>query len=364
MKTHYERIIVSELVQSQLTNIRRSLGEHATYRDIALSSVFDEANEMMKKYLIHVYQNELEAMSNQTEMHDFLQQHLEQQMIFTTNMMFHVYKFVTNHMKIYQISQDLGDMLMNTTLKKVPSELLQSPYEEIVLETPINLLSLNDGETGEHNVYNIYVNIEEHTGEKVLKLFIAALSNENSVDELDDKCFYFKLIVKDGENIHDSVNRQADDFIADGKKYSDSSDLMNIKKISRIFNFVLNCLLYITGAECDIKYIDRRRDLQGKMDRAKSGGKRKKWERMINNCDLPKYVIGSSIKLTRMEKEAYDCARTGTGSKHTSRTIVQGHWRNQVYGEGRSLRKMVWIKPFWRGPEFGELINKKHRVSL
>lgn len=33
------------------------------------------------------------------------------------------------------------------------------------------------------------------------------------------------------------------------------------------------------------------------------------------------------------------------------RFIVRGHWRNQVYGEGRALRRRQWIAPFWKGPE-------------
>jgi hypothetical protein len=33
------------------------------------------------------------------------------------------------------------------------------------------------------------------------------------------------------------------------------------------------------------------------------------------------------------------------------RTLVRGHWRLQPYGPNNSLRKAIWIRPFWRGPE-------------
>lgn len=33
------------------------------------------------------------------------------------------------------------------------------------------------------------------------------------------------------------------------------------------------------------------------------------------------------------------------------RHVVRGHWRNQVCGPQRSLRKRIWIEPHWRGPE-------------
>jgi hypothetical protein len=40
-----------------------------------------------------------------------------------------------------------------------------------------------------------------------------------------------------------------------------------------------------------------------------------------------------------------------TGRTHTSRVWVTGHWRNQPYGPGRTLRRPVYIHPFLRGPE-------------
>jgi hypothetical protein len=34
----------------------------------------------------------------------------------------------------------------------------------------------------------------------------------------------------------------------------------------------------------------------------------------------------------------------------TRRWIVEGHWRQQAYGEGRALRRPTWIAPFVKGP--------------
>lgn len=47
--------------------------------------------------------------------------------------------------------------------------------------------------------------------------------------------------------------------------------------------------------------------------------------------------------------------RPPTGQPHsvewTKRWIVSGHWRQQAYGEGRQLRKPVYIAPHVKGPE-------------
>jgi hypothetical protein len=42
------------------------------------------------------------------------------------------------------------------------------------------------------------------------------------------------------------------------------------------------------------------------------------------------------------------------GRKHGAPTVqvmVRGHYRRQVCGVGRMERKVIWIEPFWRGPE-------------
>ncbi|MBI4918178.1 MAG: hypothetical protein HY825_20240 [Acidobacteria bacterium] len=33
------------------------------------------------------------------------------------------------------------------------------------------------------------------------------------------------------------------------------------------------------------------------------------------------------------------------------RWIVRGHWRNQPCGPGRMQRELIWICPYWKGPE-------------
>jgi hypothetical protein len=40
----------------------------------------------------------------------------------------------------------------------------------------------------------------------------------------------------------------------------------------------------------------------------------------------------------------------GSGTPRTHRWLVSGHWRNQPYGPGRSLRRPQWIAPHLAGP--------------
>jgi hypothetical protein len=42
---------------------------------------------------------------------------------------------------------------------------------------------------------------------------------------------------------------------------------------------------------------------------------------------------------------------TATGRTLSKRFMVRGHWRQQVYGKGRTLRRPTWIAPHIKGPD-------------
>jgi hypothetical protein len=46
---------------------------------------------------------------------------------------------------------------------------------------------------------------------------------------------------------------------------------------------------------------------------------------------------------------------TGEKRHYSHRFIVGGHWRNQACGPHRSLRRLVWIHPYIKGPDDAEL---------
>jgi hypothetical protein len=64
------------------------------------------------------------------------------------------------------------------------------------------------------------------------------------------------------------------------------------------------------------------------------------------------YIIGSKSPLWKAAPNA--APATGEpeeGWTLSVRTIVRGHWRKQACGPGMADRKVIWIRPHWRGPE-------------
>lgn len=44
-------------------------------------------------------------------------------------------------------------------------------------------------------------------------------------------------------------------------------------------------------------------------------------------------------------------------------TLVRGHKKRQVFGPGSSLRKVIWIEPYWRGPEGAPILARAHHIG-
>lgn len=54
---------------------------------------------------------------------------------------------------------------------------------------------------------------------------------------------------------------------------------------------------------------------------------------------------------------------SGAGRTIDKRFVVRGHWRMQSYGEKHALRKSLWIKPYWKGPELAEIVSRPYKVD-
>lgn len=44
-------------------------------------------------------------------------------------------------------------------------------------------------------------------------------------------------------------------------------------------------------------------------------------------------------------------------------SIVRGHYKRQVIGIGRAGRKVIWVEPYWRGPEEAPILTRPYHVG-
>lgn len=74
------------------------------------------------------------------------------------------------------------------------------------------------------------------------------------------------------------------------------------------------------------------------------------------------YYVGKPLK--------YDCrpAVSHYLSGHrvappSVQSMVRGHYKRQVIGVGRAGRKVIWVEPYWRGPEDAPILARPYHVG-
>lgn len=60
---------------------------------------------------------------------------------------------------------------------------------------------------------------------------------------------------------------------------------------------------------------------------------------------------------------AYLAGEVEDGASPMFQSLVRGHFKRQVVGVGRLSRKVIWIEPYWRGPEDAPILVRPHRVG-
>jgi len=57
------------------------------------------------------------------------------------------------------------------------------------------------------------------------------------------------------------------------------------------------------------------------------------------------------IQLRRAERAAHEPSDGSAPREWSCQWVVRGHWRQQVWGEGRKGRRPIWITPYVKGPD-------------
>lgn len=69
------------------------------------------------------------------------------------------------------------------------------------------------------------------------------------------------------------------------------------------------------------------------------------------------FILGGAVKAD-CRQAVKDYVAGNTTHKLSVQILVRGHWRAQAHGVRHSLRKVIWIEPFWRGNEDAPILAK------
>jgi len=249
----------------------------------------------------------------------------------------HIIKpFVQNKkVRTYCITNQLTQALEKTHLKGLIAEDIQLPEPLTVVHLMGRLDSL---------VVFLQFDINE-TDTK--KLHIITFFPKGSIK--DDLSSYMYTSYR-----HETELKMFDPYNIDAAGCYNPSEYDIIRETIRIS---INALLYITNNLKDVWQTDANKevtDLEARMLNAQGAKREKLKERLRSMPKTPIQLVGRHYVIDK--KLQRDPTVSGEADYHLRvRFIVAGHWRKQACGPGLTERRLMWIQPYWKGPEFAPI---------
>lgn len=243
--------------------------------------------------------------------------------LLTTQLMEFNYDFKASGSKIFRVEEQAFNELVNTEIRNLTDEFLNLPYQTIALHLPFNESLSIRGELAE------WVYLSEFEEDNGKRIHICCISKETNFT-----VFEFSFT---GGDIYSQVKAQILEKYASKRAYAE---------VKQLINFVLALILYINSESQDLRIVHPKVSPLVKHETSR----------------LPVCKVGSTISINKDFKNV-SLRTEGSGFEHhILKWLVRGHFRNQPVGEGRSERKIIWIRPFFKGKERESDIQAKPAI--
>jgi hypothetical protein len=297
--------------------------------------------------------------------------------------------FALSSKKTFHINDNLADHLANTEVN-VKSSLIQLPFPSALFtftsRSVINAMHNMRGARGRLDMndarldYTAPVSVFLTTlpADKLMggrKLVICAWHAK-----LPDKCYFMlkrELYLGDDWVLEQSIRTDWENLTP-----SNIGNGMNINREEHVigaqdddsfytdgfvfYRIILNAVLYLSSDQAELTdRVSPRRDIEARATNLISLTKRRKLLQSGGRyTDFDYQEVGSSVGAIVIDRSALGGASGGRVSgKPLVRFMVRGHWRQQAHGAGRQDRRLVWIRPFYKGVDMATAINKPYLVK-
>jgi len=284
---------------------------------------------------------------------------------YEANVMYHLYNMIQNGEHIYYVTTQLAAKLAQTNIN-VETYFLKSPFREIYVQIDPGLFTMHDVDGTETPVHGFYVYLNDLGHIKDLRIMVVSVMEPQEGIPFNDSGYYFHLELPSGK-----IRKTVKDVIDENLRTKEVEINMygghiNLDYMEEFTYFVLNTLLYLTSKDPDVIRhfpIDLSKKIAGLKNPAKV---RKELQRAERSTSLPIFIAGAS--LTSNSKDIEDIRRAGSIGKWKlqNKILVSGHYRKQWYGskvEDNRRQELIWIDPYEKGPDAGELMSRKIQVG-
>lgn len=265
----------------------------------------------------------------------------------------------------YEVASGLAERLRHTLLKGLTSDDLRLPHPAICIRVPAQASLSMQGPDGEYQVMEAYV--VEHAAAEDRHWRVLINAELPGTDRF--MRHQYELPLPPGGELAASIaaadegvrsTPMSDDRDEEGVLLFEHTDERDAStRFRATFRWLMNVVIYATndGERRELYRSREAAQLRARMLKLPKGKKREELKQRLRGMDIRKTILlGPSVPLM-------DAGPGAGGQPLTVRQRVQGHWRHQAHGAGRASRKLIWVEPYWRGPDDGVLpVKTKHRL--
>lgn len=277
----------------------------------------------------------------------------------STQQLWQHFQWIEHGRRVYEIGETLAAGLVDTEMRVALRD-IPVPIPAYYLRVPETLgLTVWNKETGEHVLDGFYVRhsfLENLEGEKnAVSILAIGRPQDTGFGVTDDALAAFS-IPGNVDNVEEWL--ETDESRLPARRGLGTND-HRTKAWSRL---VLGACLYLATGDADT---EKRRLGPSEEARKKAKGMSgKAGKRYLDSLTLPVHYVRVGFKET-LDPQLLERAQASKEARElTKRFVVRGHYRNQAHGPGRQERKVIYIKPHWKGPTWAEAVSARiHRVE-
>jgi hypothetical protein len=266
----------------------------------------------------------------------------------------------------FVFSLPLASKLLLTDATHIQWKDFHCTFRAFVIQLPPDLADLIDPHTGHHPLDSIIVVDGTANGKRRLQILFKGQENEKSKCIGDDSTIFCNVWENDKEDDLESAIahtfRNVDDKYSQAAVAGKSGD----EAILQLMRFTVACIVYLTDLPEDrVVYVNPEINrLETKIPSLSGKPKQNAKAKLRSLLKEPaSYLVGTKVTIDPMLQRVAGAVGKGQHLPPSVASYVRGHRRMQPCGPQNSLRKPVWIDPYWRNLDNEVSTSKTYEVK-
>lgn len=266
-------------------------------------------------------------------------------------------RFRRDGSRVFRVSEGVAGLLRYTNVDNIPSEWVRLPFPSLYLQLPDSptLFTVagkdRKGQDFQYPGIGIYCIESEAGGVRFLHLHMTGIHPD---DPKDDQTMNVELKLAEGLTMEQVFAATA----MSGHYLEPWAEIAKIREdLWHGVRLAINLLLYIADPSAELS-----EPIKGSatLKLEQHPKKAKEWRQRMGRVASKEPII---IDVGKSVRPAVEFSQElGSQYELAVRYVVRGHWRQQPCGPGGKDRKLTWIAPYWKGPEWAEVVQRDYLV--